>query len=42
MKILQTNKLSCGYGKTLIVENVDFQIEQSEWISILGANGSGK
>ena len=42
MKILQTNKLSCGYGKTLIVEDVDFQIKQSEWISILGANGSGK
>ena len=42
MKMLEANKLSCGYGKTLVVENVDFQIDQSEWISILGANGSGK
>ena len=40
--MLEANKLSCGYGKTLVVENVDFQIDQSEWISILGANGSGK
>tara|TARA_Y100000588_G_scaffold395227_1_gene521501 strand:+ start:1054 stop:1839 length:786 start_codon:yes stop_codon:yes gene_type:complete len=40
--MLEANKLSCGYGKNLVVENVDFQIDQSEWISILGANGSGK
>ena len=40
--MLSVKKLSCGYGKSNIINNVSFDIQKNEISSILGANGSGK
>lgn len=40
--ILQIKNLSCGYGKTPTLENINFEVATGEWLSIIGANGCGK
>lgn len=40
--ILVTNNLSIGYGKKIITENINIQIERGKITSCIGPNGSGK
>jgi len=40
--MLRVNELTIAYGKTEVVHNVSFHIEQGEIVTILGANGAGK
>ena len=39
---LTVNNLSGGYSKKPIVRNINFDIASGEWLSLVGANGSGK
>lgn len=40
--LCRANALSFGYGDKLLVEDLNFTIEQGDKIAITGANGSGK
>jgi len=40
--VISVRNLTCGYGKTAIVENVSFDIRQGEIFIILGGSGCGK
>lgn len=42
MSALNTEKLSVGYGRRIIVDNIDFEVHQGEILTLIGANGSGK
>ena len=33
---------STGYDNRVIVSNINFELKKSEWIGVIGANGSGK
>ncbi|MEL6929142.1 MAG: ABC transporter ATP-binding protein [Cyanobacteria bacterium J06600_6] len=39
---LSSHNLSGGYSDRLVIKDIDLDLEQGEWLSILGANGSGK
>lgn len=39
---LSSYNLSGGYDNRVIVHNLDLDLQQGEWLSLLGANGSGK
>ncbi|ALC91595.1 ABC transporter [Bacillus sp. FJAT-18017] len=40
--LLGTDHVEIGYGKKRIVKGMNVSIHKGEWISIVGANGSGK
>lgn len=40
--MINVKNLSVGYESKLILENIDFRINQGEMVSIVGPNGSGK
>ncbi len=40
--ILKIENLSAGYGETVVLEGMDFEIRQGGCVSILGRNGVGK
>lgn len=40
--LLQTKKLTAGYGNIPIVRNIDIQFKTGELTAIIGPNGSGK
>jgi polar amino acid transport system ATP-binding protein len=42
MKILSAENLAKQYGDTVVLENVSFDIEQGEVVSIIGPSGTGK
>lgn len=42
MEILRVDKLSKNYGKTRVLEELDFSIQQSEIVGFVGKNGAGK
>lgn len=42
MNFLKTNDLKVGYGKRIVVDNVEFALEKGEILCILGPNGCGK
>ncbi|MBE6541356.1 MAG: ABC transporter ATP-binding protein [Ruminococcaceae bacterium] len=42
MSFLCVNKITAGYGKQKIIENVSFQLDCGCLLGVLGANGSGK
>lgn len=39
---IEARNLSGGYGNKNIIQNLNLVIRQGEWLSIVGANGSGK
>ena len=39
---LNSYNLSGGYNNQIIVHNIDFDLAPGEWLSLVGANGSGK
>lgn len=40
--IIESKKLSCSYGGTKVVKDVNLTIKQGEFVAIMGANGAGK
>jgi len=40
--LLSVEDLSCGYGKELILHDMDFKVYRGELMCIIGPNGSGK
>ncbi|WP_043932538.1 ABC transporter ATP-binding protein [Bacillus sp. EB01] len=40
--LIRTEHVEFWYGKKTIVKNINIDIHKGEWISIVGANGSGK
>ena len=40
--IIEVEKLSAGYDKKIILDEVGFKVKQGEMIGIIGANGAGK
>lgn len=40
--ILKTSGLSKNYEETSVLENIDIQLHEGEWLGILGESGSGK
>lgn len=42
MSLIKIENISAGYTKENIIENISFEINESELVGILGANGSGK
>ncbi|HLY83607.1 MAG TPA: ABC transporter ATP-binding protein [Acidimicrobiales bacterium] len=39
---LEARRLSCGYGPSVVVRDVDLHVGQGEVVALLGANGAGK
>ena len=39
---LLTKNFSAGYDGNKFIESINFSLEKSEWVGIIGANGSGK
>src|SRR5699024_1436318 len=42
MARLQTNDLSCGYEKKIVLNDVTIEITEKKITSLIGPNGSGK
>ena len=42
MKLLEIKNLSVNYGKFNILENIDFFVEENQWLMVVGPNGAGK
>lgn len=42
MSLVKVNNLFIGYGKSIIVQDVSFQIRAGETVGLLGSNGCGK
>lgn len=42
MIMLNTENLNVGYGKKIVVDNVNIQVNRGEVLCLLGANGAGK
>ncbi len=42
MQIIKTDNIVSGYGKVMIIHNVNFEINEGELVSIIGRNGIGK
>lgn len=40
--ILSVKKLRVGYGENIVIKEASFEIEKGDFISVVGANGSGK
>ncbi|MCP4050576.1 MAG: ABC transporter ATP-binding protein [bacterium] len=41
-KILNVNNISGGYGKTNVLHDISFSVEEGDFLGIIGPNGSGK
>lgn len=42
MPLLEVNDVSSGYGRMLVLENINIHVNEGEIIALLGPNGSGK
>jgi branched-chain amino acid transport system ATP-binding protein len=40
--LLETRKLSAGYGQALVLHEIDLRIDPGQVVVVLGANGAGK
>lgn len=40
--VIETRDLTAGYGKAVIIQNINFQAEKGKVTAIVGPNGSGK
>ncbi len=40
--LLRFHNVAAGYGKTAILENLSFSIENDDYLAIVGSNGAGK
>ena len=42
MTILEVEKLKVSYSNHVAIENINFKIEDGEYVCLVGENGSGK
>ncbi|KFI48008.1 urea ABC transporter ATP-binding subunit UrtE [Bifidobacterium biavatii] len=42
MAMLEVKNLNTGYGKVTVVNDISFDVEAGQWVSIVGNNGAGK
>ena len=42
MKLIELKKLNIGYGHNVVCKDINFTIEQGQYICVVGENGSGK
>ncbi|MEM1990857.1 MAG: ATP-binding cassette domain-containing protein, partial [Candidatus Bathyarchaeia archaeon] len=42
MALLELNGVSSGYGKMVVLENINMYADNGEIVSLLGPNGAGK
>jgi branched-chain amino acid transport system ATP-binding protein len=42
MSMLELRAVRAGYGRLPVLFDVDFGVEAGEWVTVLGANGSGR
>ncbi|MGN0435784.1 MAG: ATP-binding cassette domain-containing protein, partial [Wujia sp.] len=42
MSILSVTNLSIGYENKVIVKDINFQVEEGQYVCIIGENGAGK
>jgi iron complex transport system ATP-binding protein len=42
MNVVETNKLSVGYGRKTVLEDISIPFKRGKFISLLGPNGAGK
>ena len=42
MSVLELEGVSCGYGQSLVVRDLDLHVDGGEVVAVLGANGAGK
>jgi branched-chain amino acid transport system ATP-binding protein len=42
MSMLELRSVRAGYGRLPVLFDVDFTVEPGEWVTVLGANGSGR
>ncbi|WP_029324239.1 metal ABC transporter ATP-binding protein [Butyrivibrio sp. AE3004] len=42
MKVLTVRNLALGYDKRIIMDNVNFEVNEGDYLCIVGENGSGK
>lgn len=40
--VVRCNNLTCGYGTTAILEDINIEVEEGEIVTLLGGSGSGK
>lgn len=40
--LLEMRSLSAGYGSSLILEGIDFRVNENDFIGVIGPNGGGK
>lgn len=40
--MIKFNNVTLGYGKDIILENLNFEIKEKEFVGLIGQNGSGK
>ena len=41
-KLIEVKELYVSYGQQEVLSNITFQIEEGDYIGLVGANGSGK
>ncbi len=41
-EVIKLNKLSIGYGRRVLIGNMDFSIDKGEIVTLIGPNGAGK
>jgi iron complex transport system ATP-binding protein len=42
MRLLEVENLSVRYGTCTIIENINFSVEENNWLMVVGPNGAGK
>ena len=42
MKLIELKKLNIGYGNKVVCKDINFTIEQGQYVCVVGENGSGK
>ncbi len=42
MKLLDVKNLSVRYGELTIIDNIDFSLDENNWLMVVGPNGAGK
>ena len=42
MSFISAQDLSLGYDKTVVAENLNFEVREGDYLCIVGENGSGK
>ena len=42
MKLLEARNLSVRYGAVIVLKNIDFSVDENQWLMVVGPNGAGK